>query len=546
MANIRFFPFQPEENRSCACGFRTLFLQNTQVKEGSFLLKTVIDTTIIIYKLILNFIKTTQMEDKEFIVNIGPNGTFEPSRNYQTSPSDVDEMFAKIELEQRKEITLFFHGGLVSETNGLETARKMQKHISRIDHFPICFVWETGLIETIGANIHSISETQLFNKLVKILIKKLSAKLGFEVALGKGPGIEMSYAEIDTELQKARPFENYNQNKLEIGGKGIAVIENLPKDEQLLLQDLEADFTYAVQSDFEIPALLAQTELPIESTNQAAGKGIISTVTLVKHIAKIAFRVIKRFVQKRDHDFYPTVIEEILRELYVADLGAWVWLQMKEKSNKMWQENSHQSGVFQYAGRYVLDKILAYNEKVPDLKVNLVGHSAGSIAICHLLNETAKIKPDFVYHQVSFMAPACRIELFHGAVVKHPERFKRLRIFTMSDTLEKADSLVPYFYTHSLLYFISGVLEDKGESFDAPILGLERNLQAQFPYDNLVELIETNQFLFEQGKNRLVFSNGIPSQISGMKSNSKSHGGFDDDLDTIESLQFMLKENLSI
>lgn len=61
-------------------------------------------------------------------------------------------------------------------------------------------------------------------------------------------------------------------------------------------------------------------------------------------LAAIAYRVIRRHVRGRDHGFYPTVVEELLRELYLANLGAWVWDQMKEKAAAMWLPNDGLSG----------------------------------------------------------------------------------------------------------------------------------------------------------------------------------------------------------
>ncbi|MBK7389242.1 MAG: hypothetical protein IPI23_09305 [Bacteroidetes bacterium] len=172
----------------------------------------------------------------------------------------------------------------------------------------------------------------------------------------------------------------------------------LPKNEADLIRSLEADFTYLIQADLDFTNTIAKTKLTVDTGQQGQAKGIISTATFIKHVAIIAFRVIKRFINKRDHDFYPTTIEEILRELYVAELGAWVWNNMKVKSNDMWKDNQKLSGLNRFAGRYLLDKLIDYVKKYNDVEVNLIGHSAGSIAICNLLNTTSNIYPQLVYN----------------------------------------------------------------------------------------------------------------------------------------------------
>lgn len=476
------------------------------------------------------------METKDFIVNIGPQGTFKPSGSYHSVPADIDAMFQKFETENVKRITLYFHGGLVNEKTGMETAIKMQKHFNSINQRPICFVWETGLMETVSSNIGKISETKLFGKLIKILTKKLASKLGFDIAEGRGAGVTLTNAQIDSELSKEIPFENYTQINLESKGRGADATANLPTKPE----DLEGEFKFEIEADLELISILGETKISVQNQRGGQSRGIIDTALLIKSVAKIAFRVIKRFVAKRDHDFYPTIIEELLRELYIAELGAWVWNNMKVKSSDMWKENTGVSDINQFAGRYLLDKLVEYHKKHPEIQVNLVGHSAGSIAICNLLKMSAATYPQLIFENIIFMAPACRIDLFRDEIVLHQNRFKTFRIFTMTDKNEKHDILVPYLYTHSLLYLISGILEDEGNDFDAYILGLERDIRATPPYDSVNEITAAHNFIYEEGKNRVAFSQTNETAPVGLKTQSLSHGGFDDDDETISSIKYML------
>lgn len=477
------------------------------------------------------------MEDKDFIVNVGPQGTFKPSGKYSTKPADIDTIFQCLQTNGVRKISIFFHGGLVNEERGMETARKMAKHIADANQAPLCFAWETGLVETVASNIGQISETKLFGKLVKILIKKLSDKLGFDLTEGRGSGQELSDEQIEAELNTEKPFAKYSQDKLQSSGRGSVPADNLPAN----AEELEPDFRFEIESDLELLAELEQTSLTVQSGRTVQSRGIIDTALLVKHVAMIAFRVIKRFVKKRDHDFYPTIIEELLRELYLAEVGAWVWGNMKKKSADMWKDNNGTSGLTQYAGRYVLDKLIELHKKHNDIEVNLIGHSAGSIAICNLLKTSSAVYPQLIYNKIIFMAPACRMDLFNNEIVTQKQRFKNFRMFTMTDTNEKNDLLVRYFYTHSLLYLISGVLEEEGKEFDAYILGLDRNIKAAFPYDSAPEIVNTNRFLLEENQNRVLFSQTEALPSDGLRTRSLSHGGFDDDPSTIDSIKFILK-----
>lgn len=482
------------------------------------------------------------MEAKDFIINVGSSGTFRPSGFYQTLPEDIDAIFQRYESKKVKKISIYFHGGLVNEKTGLETAFKMGKHILDAGQTPLCFVWETGLTETVSTNITKISDTKLFNKLIKVLVKKLSEKLGFDLAEGRGAGEILTDEQIDNELLKPVPFQSYNQEKLLVSNRGAEAIIMLPKNEADLISSLEAEFIHLIQADLDFTNTIQETKLTVDTGQQGQARGIISTATFINHVAIIASRVIRRFINKRDHSFYPTTIEEILRELYVAELGAWVWNNMKVKSSDMWKDNQSISGLNRFVGRYLLDKLINYKKQYKDIVVNLIGHSAGSIAICNLLNISSSIYSELQYNSIIFMAPACRVDLFNKEIVLNKSRFKKFRMFTMSDQFETINCLVPYFYVSSLLYFISGILEDEGKEFDSYILGLERHIRGLPPYDLAQELISTKEFLYEPGKSRVIFSQSLEGAFDGSKTKSVSHEGFDDDDDTVESIKFFLNE----
>ncbi len=76
-----------------------------------------------------------------------------------STPADVDAIFEQalpraLEAAQaqgrRLRVVFYAHGGLVSESSGLQIAAKHIDWWKRNDVYPIHFVWETGLFETIG------------------------------------------------------------------------------------------------------------------------------------------------------------------------------------------------------------------------------------------------------------------------------------------------------------------------------------------------------------------------------------------------------------
>lgn len=204
-------------------------------------------------------------------------------------------------------------------------------------------------------------------------------------------------------------------------------------------------------------------------------------------------------------------------------------------------DNATRSNQNKFAGTYVLDKLVTYKNQYPDVKINLVGHSAGSIAICNLLNSTALRYPDYSYNKIVFMAPACHIDLFNRSIVQFPERFNHFRMYTMADDYEKKDRMIRYVYTHSLLYLISGILEKEGKDYDSYILGMERFLLSNKPFENITQLNEVIAFLSTR-QNSIVYSRSTVDAVDGLKTESLSHGGFDDDPATISSLTYYLNE----
>ncbi len=478
--------------------------------------------------------------DKDYIINVGPGGTFRQSGSYQTVPAEIDNMFNRFERDGVKRISIYFHGGLVSESGGIETAHKVYPFLANAGTTPICFVWETGLKETVANNLSKLSQTNLFNKILKAILKKVTERVAFETSSARGvAGNALSDLEIAEELSKPDPFYDFSRSAGSDARRAVN-LNSLKGKEAIIEVELKREFEVMISRDEEFKSAVTQTRLTVDAAGPTAGsRGIVTLAKIAFHLAKITIRVIKRFIKKRDHDLYPTIVEEILREFYVAELGAWVWKGMKDKASDMWKINSGLTGNNQHAGRYFLDKLIAYKSSHPDTTVDLVGHSAGSIAICNLLATTASLPGSFVFNHILFLAPACRIDLFKQEISDHSERFGSLRIFTMSDQYECKDMLVPYVYTHSLLYLISGILEEEGVAFDAYILGLERHVKFAPPY-NIVELQDIHRYIYTNGSNRICFSVTTESIDEGLRTHSLSHGGFDDDSFTMESVQYIL------
>jgi hypothetical protein len=162
--------------------------------------------------------------------------------------------------------------------------------------------------------------------------------------------------------------------------------------------------------------------------------------------------------------------------------------------------------------------------------------------VCNLLKHAGNFLPPDFLMDVVFMAPAVTTELFAQTVQQFGSRIREIRMFTMKDELEKKDQLIPVVYPHSLLYFISGVLEDES---DKPVLGMHRYFTggASFYSDPLSGIPAAKSFL-SAGRDRVALS--VTTGVAGMETDSVSHGGFDDSeagkpRKTIDSVNHILK-----
>lgn len=468
------------------------------------------------------------------MLHIGPNGTFEPSGDYSSKPSELNDFFSQLEYNS---VTLHFHGGLVPEKNGMDTADMMAPIYRDAQTQPLSLIWETGLIETLQQNITKVHKTKLFKKLLKLVLKRATQRFGGVDAKGSGRSTNLS--EIDIELSKDEPFEDFDNNistSVFSRGNDLGVDETFSQE---VMNELQAEFEEDIQDDADLEKLLNEQEQE-NATNDVSKRGFFSSAKIALKLAKIAYRVIKRKINGRDHGLYPTVIEEILRELYLADLGAWVWGSMKDKANSMWLPNAGRQGDELRVGSSILDFLETKQKQSPSFTINLVGHSAGSIVICQLLKAVATRHPNLRFNNLVFLAPAVRADLAVDAIVEQQELFNNFYMYTMSDEFEQQDKLVPKLYTRSLLYFISGVLEP--DEVDIPIAGMMRHHSQSGPFSKGVAQ-KWASYTSQDGRTVLADSSIIdPSATLGNQSTSRKHGDFDNDKATQQSLTHILSQ----
>jgi hypothetical protein len=505
--------------------------------------------------------------DELLYIHSGRNGQLRTRERHPlegaTTPAQVDAIVES--LRGVESLVIHFHGGLVSASSGIGTARRLDSEYSEFAR-PLFFVWESGPRETPVNNVDELVEglagiagEEVFQKLTSVVTKwakgKLTTGAGRKALDGQlDLPDDISHAiEMQRRVLGEAPYAELNPlPPVEFGevdeAEREAMEAELRADTEFVAQVEAVLVGYAEQVGAEAPlkghalkAALpdvapAHTQMDRVVLDELAGevepgaKGLISAALLARHAGRVLVRVVRRFGAHRDHGLYTTVIEELLRELYLSSVGGVVWQIMKQDTSETWVATPGEVR----GGERFLRGLAALGDERPG-KIVLVGHSTGAVFInemiqaTRLLRESGDLPADFAYHGVVFLAPACTFPGFAAALPRPGELplFHNFRLFTMDDASERANKLVPILYLRSLLYFVCGVVEredDGSSAADLPLVGLQRcyGLGEHDPYAELPGIQQVREFV--EGKVVWSPADGGP----GWRADAVSHGGFDD------------------
>ncbi|WP_208711356.1 caspase family protein [Sinomonas sp. R1AF57] len=164
------------------------------------------------------------------------------------------------------------------------------------------------------------------------------------------------------------------------------------------------------------------------------------------------------------------------------------------------------------------------NEHRGALTVHAVGHSAGSIFHSYFIPAAVKAGVDR-FETVSFLAPAVRTDLFKEKLKDEVDQsIGRLSMFTMTDDRERADNCVRV-YGKSLLYLVRAAFEPR---IGDPILGLQDSVRSD------PDLRDWFGEPDSPSSAQVVWS--VEDRGPFSSSDATSHGAFDDDPATMESV----------
>ncbi|MEO5606075.1 MAG: C1 family peptidase [Polaromonas sp.] len=217
-----------------------------------------------------------------------------------------------------------------------------------------------------------------------------------------------------------------------------------------------------------------------------------------------------------------------------------LWSEMKE--------NAQLAFMPRHGGELLLDALQALTVTWGEqFELHLAGHSAGAIALGHLLQTLAQrrqaSRDDGLRARlasVHLYAPACSVAFANAHYASDPDLMQRLHLDVLSDRQERRDTVTPI-YRKSLLYFVSNALEG---DLHTPLLGMARiDNPSDTGWDGTSDTGEAllawrtaTQAAKLKIRTHVVSNDSIEVAIgaSGQPVRQPaSHGGFDNDIDVV-------------
>jgi hypothetical protein len=157
-------------------------------------------------------------------------------------------------------------------------------------------------------------------------------------------------------------------------------------------------------------------------------------------------------------------------------------------------------------------------------KLHMVGHSTGAILLAALLDALGRLNNPPRVQTCQLLAPACTHDTFNEVYkpllqVRDTSSYGigRMALYNLEDRLELGDTVTPL-YRKSLLYLVSNAFE---EELRESILGMQH-------FERYLRNLPGSRIF------RIHNSNGLTA--GSPKTASKTHGGFDNDVDTMNSV----------
>jgi hypothetical protein len=499
--------------------------------------------------------------------------------------SDVTATFDAFRAQTlTNRLALFFHGGLVDKASGQQSAANQFLNYAG-DAFPLFFIWESGFGEVLSHHLPLIFAETIFGRVLFHATAILGPKFSTEVTASAGVSKiavndTITTTPITTTTDDLNTFMNAIKSDPQIQNEAVAIARASQGVEVLLTQPSGSTRLVLSARTLMSPEVVSSIRGAYVQTNQlslATAKsldslpvvgGLQAAWAVAKASVSIIINVIQRFAAGRDHGLHCTIVEELLRALYLANFGSAIWEEMEKETADAFGLDSNTFG-----GTAVVEELCKLVHDKPKTTFTLVGHSAGAIYIGNFLQHVDQaltaagdVTTNF---DIVLLAPANTADFYAQAYTR---RIRGIRMFQMKDATEQEDHLLSNgtgpsdnsflgsVYPRSLLYLVAGVCEyflgEDAEAphgldgFDMPILGMDRYFEqteifASAYYPSL-GLIRTQFPTPSPTKFARVLSptNTTNPPPIGLRCGSLKHGNFPGDSETIQSIQAILQHGL--
>jgi len=507
--------------------------------------------------------------------------------------ADVSATFAAFQAQtETNRLALFFHGGLVDRASGQQSGAYQYEDYKDLV-FPLFFIWESGFFEVLAHHLPLIFAETIFGRIVYHATALVSSKNpsaggnGGSDAIGPmAPSadpsgsvsgqIVVSSADIDA-------FMSAIKNDEAIQHEAVAIARTSQSVDTLLSADTNTPSLQLSPRTYMSPEVVSairgafvqanrssiQTADGLDAVPFSIGGAIQAAWAVAKAAVPVILNCIRRFIAKRDHGITCTIVEEVLRALYLANMGSSIWEEMKNETEDAFGADSNV-----YGGTAVIESLCALLKQKPATVITLVGHSTGAIYIGNFLRHVdlaLRSKGDAATtFDIILMAPANTMDFY---ATNYINRVRGVRIFQMQDATEQQDhlmskdvgpadpSILGKVYPRSLLYLVSGIceyFEGQGgtgphalDGDDMPILGMDRYSaqtgifdSADYPSVAQIRAQFTVAPPAAPTKFVRVLSPTAETPDDGYRSTALKHGNFPADRPTVNSIRLCFEKGL--
>jgi hypothetical protein len=511
----------------------------------------------------------------------------------ESTRAGVAATFAAFRSQTATErLALFFHGGLVDKASGQQGAAN-EYDVYKNFAFPLFFIWESGIWELLAHHLPLVFEETIFGRIVDHATDLVSSKipqLQVSPTVNQASALEASVRTTETALTKITltsadvdVFMAAVKSDEKIQREAVAIARTSQGVDSLLGKAGTSDFLQLSPRTYLSPEVVSAIRGAYVQANRAnlgagptldalpidIGGALQAAWAIAKAAVPAITNCVERFAAKRDHGLTCTIVEEVLRALYLANTGSSIWEEMKQETEDAFGADSSV-----YGGTAVIEELCGQLNQKPSTAVTLIGHSTGAVYIGNFLRHVdialrAQGDTTTVF-DIILLAPANTMDFYASS---YTNRIRGIRIFQMQDAAEKEDhlmskdfgptdpSILGKVYPRSLLYLVSGVceyFEGQGGSGvhaldgdDMPILGMDRFYAqssifepADFPSVGQVRAQFAVAPPAVPTKYVRVLSPTVPTPNDGYRSNSQKHGDFPGDQLTQDSIKVCFQQGL--